>query len=117
MLTLTLLGLIAAIVVPPAVVVALLMLVTSVQRTREEAAARQVAVTDAIHRELGAVVAPVVRRRGWRAWELRVAVPMERPNIVATVLAVAHRTLARFDPRSASRVHFVLVPREQTYRR
>ncbi len=114
---LTLLGLIAAILVPPAAVIGLLLLTAKIQRAREDAAARQVAVTDAIHRELGPVVAPIVRRRGWRAWELRVAVPLERPAFAGTVLAIAHRTLARFDPRSISRVHFVLVPREAPSRR
>jgi hypothetical protein len=45
-----------------------------------------VAVTDALDRELGPVVAPVVRGRRWRAQELRITVPLEGAAIVGRVL-------------------------------
>ena len=57
--------------------------------------ARQVALTDAIHRELGAVVAPVVTRRLGRGWRVGIAVPFESPAIVARVVAIAHATMFR----------------------
>jgi hypothetical protein len=100
------LGLVLVVLVPPALVIMLLVVSARLQRARADVAERQIAVTDAIHRELGAVVAPVMRRRGWRAWELRMAVPLERPYLIGAVLAIAHRTFARSD-----RVHIVLVPR------
>ena len=99
------LGLAIVVLGPPALIVTLLVLSTHVQRARADVVARQIAVTDAIHRELGAVVAPVMRR-GWRAWELRMAMPLERPNLVAPVLAVAHHALAHYDRP----VRIVLVP-------
>ena len=107
---LDLLGLALVVVIPPALVVTLLLFSDHVQRAGADAVARQIAVTDAIHRELGPVVAPVMRRSGWRAWELRMAVPLERPNLVGPVLAVAHQALARYRPASR-RVRIVLVPR------
>jgi hypothetical protein len=62
--------LVAAVVlaVPMAAVTILLLAVDGLHRRREARIARQVAVTDAIHAELGAVVAPLLKRarRGWR---------------------------------------------------
>jgi hypothetical protein len=48
---------------PIALMVAALLLVERRARLRLAECARQVAVTDAIHGELGAIVSPVVRRR------------------------------------------------------
>lgn len=107
---LTLVGLVAIALVPPAVVVALLLLAEAVQRRGAALAARQVAVTDAIHRELGAVVAPVAHRRGLGGWELRIAVPLERPDLVGAVTIAARRALARLDERGADAVPIVLLP-------
>jgi hypothetical protein len=108
---LDLFGLAIVVMVPPALVVTLLLFSNHVQRAAADAVARQVAVTDAIHRELGAVVAPVMQRRGWGGWELRMAMPLERPNLVGPVLAVAHRALARAEPHGPQPVRIVLVPR------
>ncbi|MGH7391650.1 MAG: hypothetical protein ACREM3_19650 [Candidatus Rokuibacteriota bacterium] len=108
---LTLVGLAAIALVPPLLVVALLWLAASVQRRRAALAARQVAVTNAIHRELGAVVAPVAHRRGLGGWELRIAVPLERPELVGPVTITARRALARLDERGADAVPIVLLPR------
>jgi hypothetical protein len=104
-------GLAVVVLTPPVLLSTLLLVSGRLQRARADTAARQVAVTDAIHRELGAVVAPVMRRRGWRAWELRMALPLERPNLVGPVLAAAHRSLAGFDRPGPDRVRIVLVPR------
>ncbi|MBI2014547.1 MAG: hypothetical protein HYS77_03270, partial [Candidatus Rokubacteria bacterium] len=71
-----------------------LVLVDWIHARRRETIARQIAVTDAIHGELGAVVAPVVTRRLGGAWEVRIPVPFDRPALVERVLAIAHRTLA-----------------------
>jgi len=108
---LTLLGLTAVTLVPVLVVVALLSVAERVQRRRALLAARQVAVTDAIHRELGPVVAPVAQRRGLTGWELRIAVPAERPDLVAATAATARCALARLGDRAADSVPIVLVAR------
>jgi uncharacterized membrane protein len=73
---------------PIGVLVALLMVSERWQAHRRDEVLRQIALTDALHARLGAVVAPVVRWRQ-RAWRVTVAVPFERPAVVATVLATA----------------------------
>jgi hypothetical protein len=92
---------------PVVTVVALLLLVRRVERRRAAAVARQIELTDAIHRDLGAVVAPWVTRRSGGRWRVRIAVPFDRPAVVEAVLAIVHRTFPeRFD--------LVLTPQEGT---
>jgi hypothetical protein len=88
----------------------LLALATRVQRARAEAVGYQIVVTDAIHRELGAVVAPVVTRRGRNAWEIAMAAPLDRPATVARILAIAHHTLTAETAAPTCEVSFVLTP-------
>ena len=80
----------AVAVVPFGAVIALLKLAERAQRARDHARARQIALTDAIHERLGAVVAPVVRKRPWGPWQVDISVPFTRPETVTAVLAVAH---------------------------
>ena len=80
----TLLGLVL-LAVPLAAVVALAGLVDRRRARRRAEIARQIALTDALHARLGAVVAPFVRWRR-RRWEVAVAVPFERPEVVTGVL-------------------------------
>lgn len=113
---LTLIGLAAIALVPAVLVVGLLLFVEWVQRRRNALVARQIAVTDAIHQELGAVVAPVARWRGFRGCEVRIAVPLERPDLVGPVASTARRALSRMDQRDTA-VPIVLVPRPSSVRR
>ena len=83
----TLVG-ILMLVAPFAAVAALLFLAERRQQRRRDEIVRQVALTDALHARLGALVAPVVRWRR-RAWRVAVAVPFERPTVIAAVLATA----------------------------
>lgn len=79
----------------PLVAVAALMLLADRRRARRgREVLRQIALTDALHARLGALVAPVVRWRG-RAWQVAVAVPFERPAVVATVLATVDEMFER----------------------
>jgi hypothetical protein len=95
---------------------ALIAVAGRVQRARGEVVARQIAVTDAIHRELGAIVAPVVRRRGRHTWTVAVAAPLDRSVAVGRMLALAYDALAT-ERAGASRgsatpdVSFVVTPR------
>ena len=89
----------------------LLGLAAHVQRLRNERVARQIVVTDAIHRELGAIVAPFVTRRGRNAWEVAMAAPLDRPLAVGRILAIAYDTLAAETPAAPPEVSFVLTPR------
>ena len=100
----------AAVTLAPFLVVAGLLGIAHVlDRRRAERMARQVAVTDAIHRELGAVVAPVVDKPILGPWRLRIPVPFERPALVARVLAAA-------SPALPGPVQVVLVARRSALR-
>ena len=97
---------------PMAAVGLLLLVVGRVQRAREAEIGRQVAVTDAIHAELGAVVSPVVKRRLGRGWRIEIPVPFQRPAIVGRVVAIAHASMLRTDARAAGRIEVVLTAQE-----
>lgn len=83
---------------PFAVLATMVWVSRAVQRARQEAGARQIALTEAIHHSLGAVVAPSVRPALRGRWRVTIPVPFHRPDIVGAVLGIAHRTLR--DPRS-----------------
>src|SRR2546429_2835570 len=97
----TLLAVVVVTLFPLAVVLAPLLLAGWVDRRRAAVIARQVELTEAIHRDLGAVVAPFVTRRPGARWRVRIAVPFERPAVVEAVLAGGHR---EFPGRVASRL-------------
>jgi hypothetical protein len=99
--------------VPFAVVIGLLALSTRREHARAARMARQTAVTEAIHRELGAVVAPVLESGSRRLQRLRIAVPFDRPALVARVLALSQQTLAG----PGHRLEIVLVPQAGRRRR
>ncbi len=79
---------------PFAAVGLLLALVNRRQRRRLAEVGRQIALTDAIHARLGAVVAPQVRLRRRGRWEVAIAAPLESPPMVAEVLAIVERVFA-----------------------
>lgn len=89
----TLLG-ILVFTAPFAGVTALLLLAERREARRRDEVGRQIALTDALHARLGAAVAPVVGRRH-RAWRVAVAVPFERPAVVATVLTTIDEVFGR----------------------
>lgn len=105
----TLLAVVAVTLFPVAALLAPLLLAGWVERRRAAVTARQIELTDAIHRDLGAVVAPWVTRRPGGRWRVRIAVPFERPAVVEAVLAVVRRTFTE---------HFelVLTPQEHAAR-
>ena len=83
---------------PIAALAALMWLTARRQARRRAEILRQIALTDALHARLGALLAPVVRWRH-RAWQVAVAVPFERPEVVASVLTTADQVLglARYE--------------------
>jgi hypothetical protein len=93
---------------PLLLVGALLALAAWRDRRALAATARQTRLTDALADEMGAVVAPVVRRRLGH-WRVRIAVPFGRPAVVARVLEVLDVTLGRLGP---DRYEIVLSPQE-----
>lgn len=69
---------------------------------RAESCARRVAlqiqVTDAIHRELGAVAAPEVAAGPGGGWRVSLRVP-GRPALVGPLVQIVERTMAHASPR------------------
>jgi hypothetical protein len=81
-------------VAPIAVLATLMWLVECHQRRRRDEIVRQIALTDALHARLGALLAPVVRRRH-RLWQVAVAVPFGQSGVVATVLDTVDQVLGQ----------------------
>jgi len=108
-MTTTLLGIVVA-VSPFAAVVGLLRLANWIGRRREANSARQIALTDAIHRELGAAAAPTVRRPLRGGWLVTMMVPVDQPRMVAALVRITERTFASAGDAAAKRLRIVLVP-------
>lgn len=108
----SLLGAVVIALTPFLAVAGLLLLSTYRERRAQQVLARQLAVTEAIHRELGAVAAPVVRKPAWGPWQLRLALPLDRPALAARILAIAHAVLAGGERRPWP-LQIVLVPAER----
>src|SRR5262249_14178266 len=109
-LMLTLLVTVVTVALPVVGVVALLVLVARVERGRQARVDQQIAVTDAIHRELGAGVAPSMTKPAWGPRRLVIPARLERPNVVAAVLAIAHRVLRGWEGADADRIQIVVIP-------
>ena len=90
-------------------VVTLLILAEWRDRRLLAASARQIRLTDALAAEMGAVVAPVVRKRWGAGWRVEMAVPLRRPALVGRILSVAHGALERME---LGRYEIVLTPQE-----
>jgi len=89
-----LLGTLVVLALPVAGLVVLLKMLDFLQRRRAATVARQIEVTDAIHREFGAIVAPTVRRArgGWRVvlpMDARLAEAARVVELVAVTLGPA----------------------------
>ena len=97
---------------PIALLVAALQLSSWRQRVRLAEIARQIAVTDAIHAALGAVVSPVVRRTLWGGWRLAIPVPLDRPDVVVQVLDAASVAFSAAE-RTSPRFEILLTPQEK----
>ena len=81
----SMLAAILVVLIPPVAIAMLLRLAERSQRKRDERTARQIELTDAIHRELGAIVAPTVEKRRGGGLIVRMTVPFDRPQLAATL--------------------------------
>jgi hypothetical protein len=100
----------AAIALTPfLVVIALLRFADSVSARNEATLARQIALTNAIHRELGAVAAPVVSRRSGGGWLVSMAVPLDRPGTTASIVRITEGMFAP-DGRCVDPLRILLTP-------
>jgi hypothetical protein len=98
---------------PFTLVVAALKISSWRQRTRLAEVTRQIAVTDAIHAELGAIVSPVVTRKLGRGWRLAIPVPLDRPDTVMRVLDAAYRAFEPSERTRPGRFEVMLTPQER----
>lgn len=98
--------------VPFLAVWGLLALARSIEVRRERRVARQIALTDAIHRELGAAAAPDVRRRITGEWIVSVRLPLQREATVGAITRLAHELFRRLDRQDPPRLRVVLMPPE-----
>ena len=104
---------VVAVLLPVALLTAALLLSTWRERIRLVAATRQIAVTDAIHGELGAIVAPVVRRRFWGRWQLVIPVPFDDLDSVGRVVRAAYQGFDAPERAIPGRFEIVLSPQEK----
>jgi len=65
-----------------------MILVDWMGRRRQMAIKRQMALTDAIDGQMGAIVSPVVTKPLFGPWEIRISVPFHRSATVARILSV-----------------------------
>ncbi len=93
-----------------------MLLMDWLRKRREETIRLQIALTDAIDGELGAIVSPVMKRPFWGPWQLRIAVPFARPAAVGRILALAHEVLSVADRMSPDRYQIVLTPKQDAIR-
>ena len=98
---------------PIALLVAALGLSNLRQRMGLAEIARQIAVTDAIHDVLGAVVSPVVRRTLWGGWRLMIPVPLDRPDTVTQVVNAAYGAFSPSERSRPGRFEIVLTQQER----
>jgi hypothetical protein len=90
-------------------IVGFLVLASAIEHARARRLDRQVRLTDAIYAELGAVAAPVVAKRPLGAWTVSFAAPLDRPSVVARLLAITERVLGG-DAEARDGLHIVITP-------
>ncbi|HEU5218193.1 MAG TPA: hypothetical protein VFU23_06010 [Gemmatimonadales bacterium] len=100
------------VLIPFLAVWGLLMVARSVERRREARVARQITLTDAIHRELGAAAAPVVRRTWSGEWVVSVRLGLTREATVGTIARITSELFRRLDRQDPPRLRLVLIPQE-----
>src|ERR1700730_10104778 len=90
----------------------LLRFVGGVERRRDARVARQIVLTDAIHRELGAVAAPNVRRTWSGEWVVSMRLPLPRGGTAGAIPRITHHRSRRLDRQDPPRLRVVLLPQE-----
>ncbi len=86
------------------------------EHRREETVARQIALTDAVHRALGAVAAPQVTRRWDGTWIVRMPVPLD-DELVGVLSRLTHGLFAQLDRTDSPRVDVLFTRPEVPPRR
>ena len=95
----------------------LLRVAQAVERRRERCVSRQIALTDAIHRGLGAAAAPEVRRTWTGEWVVSMRLALSRESTVGTIARITGDLFRRLDGRDSPRLRVVLLPLDERVRR
>jgi hypothetical protein len=90
----------------------LLALARSLERRQQAQVFRQIALTDAIHRELGAAAAPDVHRTWSGDWVVSVRVALSREATVGSIARIANDLFRRLDRQEPPRLRVVLIPQD-----
>ena len=111
---LTVFAMVVVAAVPFAAVFALFAWTDRRRRQRRDVEIGQIALTDRIHERFGAVAAPVLCRRR-DGWQVRIAVPVDRPALTKALLDVVFETISsRERHRSALRIIVTRQPQGAT---
>jgi hypothetical protein len=105
-------AIVVTLAMPLLAIIGLLAIADWRHRRRMGVIASQVAVTDAIHREFGAVVAPVVSKWPGGPWTIRMVLPAERWAMAGPLAAIARDVVAGGNGRQ-DRIRVVLTGPER----
>ena len=103
-----LLAALVIVAIPFLAVIGLLKLSERVQDRRDLERDRQVELTDAIHWELGAIAAPVVRCRRGGGWRVSMSIPLDKSGDVAALVSLVQKHFGAGP--AAERLEIVLTP-------
>ena len=98
--------------VPCVLVTGLLWVTARTQAARARRAAQQIELTDAVHRELGPIVAPTVRQPLLGPPQVIIPVPLRRADVVGRVVTVINDALVSMD-KPMARARIVLTAQEK----
>ena len=102
---------------PFLVVGGLLWFTDRVRGRREARIARQIALTNAIHWELGAAAAPHVERSWSGAWTVTMAVSLDRERLVGALTRITHEVFVKLDHTGRPRLRILLTWPELMFKR
>ena len=102
-----------AALLPIALLAAALLVMERRARIRLAECAHQVAVTDAIHGQMGAIVSPVVRRRSGGRWQVVIPVPFDDLDAVSRVVRAAYGGFDAPERGVPGRFEIVLSPQQR----
>jgi len=82
------------------------------RRDRKRAAcyARQIELTEAIHRELGVAAAPVVESGPGGRWLVNLTLPLDQPALVTSILRITERIFGARPAQPSSQFRLVVTP-------
>lgn len=105
-------GALMVVAAPMVGIIGLLWLSERVRERREAGWHLQIAVTDAVHRALGAVTAPLVTRRPGGGWRVQMRVPPGQTDLAAALVRVTEEVMGRVTAERRRPFEIVLLSTE-----